>query len=105
MELLTDIIEPLARYVVVTFLATEVIKVAVKAFGFKLGKLSIAVAIVIGTLLSYGWTLTVLPPAAQPGFDYVAILLTGLIIAGASSGLFGWLKDIIPKFAEFDNEV
>jgi len=102
-ELMQEILTPLALYIVVTFLTTEVIKRALKALGVVLGKASILVAMVIGTALSYGWALSILPEPVQPGFDYVAVVLTGLIIAGAASGLFSWMETILPQSASMRN--
>ncbi len=102
--LVSDVLLPLALYVFVTFLAVEVIKAISRAVWRPLKDRSILVAIVIGVALAYGWTLTVLPDPVVPGFEYVAIVITGLIIAGAVAGVFSWMKKTFPWFAELEKK-
>ena len=100
-EIVIDMLEPMIKYIAITFLGTEVLKQIIKsASGYKLEGMSIIISFLIATTLSYGWALNVLPDPEQPGFEYVAIFLTGLIIAGAASGLFSWLKELSPEFEE-----
>lgn len=105
-NLIADLLVPLALFVVVTWLVTEVVKHVVEAVGhllgraIVLGKASIIVAIIIAGLLSFGWALSILPEPVSPAFIPVAIVLTALIIAGAASGLFSWLVNIWPWYEE-----
>lgn len=97
-DLLTEVIQPLALYILITFLATDVIKHIFKAFRVVLGKAAILVSVAIGGVLSYGWTLTVLP---LPDHDWAIIsahVLTALIIGGAAGGIFSWLTNILPWY-------
>ena len=103
-NLVSDVLIPLGLYVIVTFLVVEVIKAVARAIWRPLQDLSVLVAIVIGLALAWGWTLSVLPAPAVPRFEYVAIVLTGLIIAGAAAGVFGWIKKIFPWFADLSDD-
>ncbi len=94
--LVSDVLIPLALYVLVCFLVVEVVKYVAGAVWRPLGKLAILAAIVIGLALAWGWQLTVLPDPVVAGFEYVAIIVTGLIIAGAASGVYEWLRDVFP---------
>lgn len=100
MGLIEEIIKPLTLYILITFLATEVIKQIGRALGLQMKRTAILISLVIGIGLSYGWTLSVLPAPNRSGFEWFSILLTGLIIAGAASGLFSWIKEILPQFDE-----
>ena len=102
--LVSDVLIPLAVYVLVCFLVTEVIKAVARAVWRPLGKISILAAIVIGLALAWGWSLSVLPDPMVAGFEYVAIVLTGLIIAGAASGVYEWIRDVFPWFAELNED-
>lgn len=99
-DVMVKVLQPLVQYIVITFLVTEVIKQIAKIFGVKLGKASILVAVAMGTILSYGWALSVLPEPSQPHFEYVSVLVTGLIIAGAAAGLFTWMRNAFPWFEQ-----
>ena len=102
--LLTDLLIPMATYIAVTFLVVEVIKAVAVAVWHPLGNLSILAAIVTGLALAFGWSLNVLPAPSVPEFEYVAIGLTGLIIAGAAAGVFSWIKKIFPWFADLSED-
>jgi uncharacterized membrane protein AbrB (regulator of aidB expression) len=104
-DLIAEIMQPLAEYILVTFLATEVIKHLVRAwFKYDPAKWTIFISVVIGILLSYGWTLSVLPEPDRPGFEWVAVVLTGLIVAGAAAGVFSWMSELFPWYRELNAE-
>ncbi len=97
-NLVSDVLVPLALYVFMCFLVVEVVKCVARAVWRPLGKLAILAAIVIGLTLAWGWSLSILPPPTVAGFEYVAVVLTGLIITGAASGVYEWLRDVFPWF-------
>lgn len=101
---MSELLEPLALFVLIVFLVTEILKHVAKVSGYPLGKRSILVAVAIGILLAFGWQLTMLPKPEITGFEYIDILLTGLIIAGIASGLFSWVKDFLPWLKDIDKK-
>lgn len=99
-SLISEIIQPLMIYMAVTFLAVEVLKAVAGALGRPLGRFSVVASIIIGILMSYGWTLSILPEPARPGFQHLSVILTGLVIAGGASGLFSWVKTVSRSWTE-----
>ncbi len=101
-DVIVKVLQPLLQYIVITFMVTEVVKQVAKVFGVRLGKASILISVALGIILSYGWALSVLPEPSQPRFEYVAVFITGLIIAGAAGGLFTWMKNVFPWFEQLN---
>jgi len=105
MDLFKEMLEPLISYIGVTFLSTEVVKQLLRRMvGVDPARWTILVAIAIGCLLSYGWTLSVLPEPQRPGLEFVSVILTGLVIAGAATGVFSWVEEMVPWYRDFNEQ-
>ena len=97
MEIL-DIIQTFLLYIAVTFVIVEAIKKVIKSnTDLVPGWCFFVLSIVLGIVLSYGWSLRVLPaPTTYEAFDHVNTIITGFIIGIAASGMFSGLDEMFP---------
>ncbi len=104
-EILREILQPLIIFIIVTALATEVVKAIFRAFAVALQKKAVLINLAIATGLAVGWGLTVLPEPQIAEARWFAMALTALIIAGAAAGLYEFARDHIPWLQEIQKHI
>ena len=90
-------------HILVIFLIVELAKFAAAQKGKDLGLWAILIAVFMGVFQAYFWRINILPDPPDPRAMIYCYLVTGIIMAIIASGVFSWLKNLLPIFGEYQN--